>query len=300
MFNAICDHHFRDINFCIFNSCFDQFTIICINSTAFSIFFHFLAKVCFKFCNCFIGRISFCEFIVQFRQLFTFNVVNVGSEFCFFTSQISYKVVFWESNFYSYIITSFGANELIFKTRNKVARTDLQWVGFTLTAIESFAINSTFEVDNCEVALFHLGILVCNNHFRLLFSDVFQLILNLFVSYLSFFFFSVQAFVVTQFNIRAFCYSCFEDEVFTFFKLYLFDFRLGHRNDFIFLQSSCVVLVNEEIVSFIQNSFFTIVHFDDIAWCFTFTEARNVHLRSNAFYRCFNTSRNISSRYFDS
>ena len=117
-----------------------------------------------------------------------------------------------------------------------------------------------------------------NNHFCLLFTDVVQLFFDLFISYCSILFSASKPFIVAKFNFRAFSYSSFENQVFTFFELFTFDFWARLQERYHFHEVQHCSLASQYFECFFHDSVFAEVHFQNTARRMTFTEARNVYL----------------------
>lgn len=90
-------------------------------------------------------------FVVQFRQLFAFYVLDVYFEDSFFASQVFNKVIFRKGYFYVSGIAFRQANQLIFEAGDEGVGTNFQRIAFAFTAAERFAVNSTCKVDDSEV-----------------------------------------------------------------------------------------------------------------------------------------------------
>ena len=106
--NCVVDKFFHNsafeytVSFCFF-SCFD-----------------FFFKIFFVVCNCVELTNVFNEFIVIFRKFFFHNFIKFNFEYCRFTSKFFSAVAFWECNVNVEFVACFLANDLIFKTVDKL------------------------------------------------------------------------------------------------------------------------------------------------------------------------------------
>ena len=95
---------FNSVIICDFFSCFKFFTVF-----SFQLIksFNFIVKI-------------FSQLIIQSRNFFSFNFVNFSNKYSSFTCKISSLIVFWESYFNFYFITSFCSNQLVFESWDKL------------------------------------------------------------------------------------------------------------------------------------------------------------------------------------
>ena len=265
-------------------------------SVSFSSFLHTLFVVSTQLFYSFEVGLGSNIFVVQFRQLFAFYVLDVYFEDSFFASQVFNKVIFREGYFYVSGIAFGQANQLIFEAGDEGVGANFQRIAFAFAAAERFAVNGTSKVDDSEVAFFNYSAFFSNYHFSVAAHHVFNLSVNLLVGYFNFFFLYMQTFVFAQFRFRFQGYFNGQFHIFAFFEGRFFNFRIGYRDQFFLVQSFAVCFVSNDFKSFLFYSFFAIVHFDNSARSFAFTEARDICLVSNFLYSLFIACVYLSSR----
>ena len=121
-------------------------------------------------------------------------------------------------------------------------------------------------------------------------AQTLYLFFNCFVGNFNCFFFYMQFFVITKFNFRFEGYFNGKFHIFVFFKYGIFNLRVGYRNQFFLFQSFGIALVSNQFKCFLFYCFFAIVHFDNIAGGFAFTEAGDIYLACNfcnGFFKAF-------------
>ena len=203
-----------------------------------------------------------------------------------------------ECNVNFYFLADFSANKLLFETRDKCTGTDCQRIICTLAAFECYAINETFEIDYCHIAIFNSSIFNCNCS-----STVLALSLDLSVDFffsnchISCFYFNTFIFAERYFRLKS--YFCSEDERFAGFDLNYVDLWAGYDFFFAFCNS---VLVScwDKLVSciFIEDS--CAIHLlDHFARHFTFTETRNANFVLVFLVSCLNCLFEFFSGNFD-
>ena len=279
--DAVFDHDFGNFEGSVSYCQVNQSAFVSYFSLFFCSCLHAFFIVSAQFFNGFEIAVSCNVFVGQFRQYFAFNVLDVYFEYSFFTSQFSYEVFGREGYFYVSGITFGQANQLVFKAGDEGVRANFQRIAFAFAAAESFAVNSTSKVDDCEVAFFDYSAFFCNYHFSVAVAQVVHSSFQIFVGYNSFLFFNVQAFVFAQFRFRF--QSNFDNQfhVLTFFEHGSFYFRVINGDKFLEFQCFAVNFVSYHFESFLFNSFFAIVHFDNVTGSFAFTEARDIYALSN-------------------
>ena len=269
------NHSFRNFNYCVFNKLFHNTAFEYTVSFCFFSCFNFFFKILFVVCNCVELTNVFNEFIVVFRKFFFHNFIKFNFEYCRFASKLFSTVSFWESNVNVKFVACFLANNLVFKTINKLTWTEFKVVIFTFTAFKCFTIHKAFEVDNSCIAFFSCSVFN-SNHFSISFECSINSIFNFWFFNWNFFFFSCETFIF--FN---FCWR-----LNNYLKLYC-EAVFIERNDFIIKRSSnwnntCFFCSRIKklwvfcINCIVPENFFTIVSFNNVFWSFTFTEARYI------------------------
>ena len=288
--NAVFNHDFRNFKFRIGNSKVNQCFFVSDFGIVFCCFLHAFFIACAQFFNGFAIAVCCYVFVGQFGQFFAFNVLYVYFEDSLFAGQFFNKVFFREGYVHIGGIAFFKANELVFKARDEGVGTNFQRIAFAFAAAERFAVNGACKVDNCKVAFFNYSAFFSFYHFCMAVAQALYLFFNSFVGNFNCFFFNMQFFVVAQFNFRFQGYFNGKFHIFVFFKYGFFYFRVGNRDEFFLFQSLSVALVGNQFKSFLFYSFFAVVHFDNVAGGFAFTEAGDVYLACdfcNGFFIAF-------------
>ena len=302
--DALFNHFLRNIYFGVSYSLVDKSFMISFFCLLDSGKLHLLFNSGLQVIHGFKLADGFCKCIIKSRELFTFYITDMNGEFCFFTFQGIYEVVFRECDFHNHIIAGFMSFQLFFEARDKALGTDFQRISLSFAAFKGFAVNGSFKVDDSKVAFLQFCTIFCFFQSCILFSCCFELVQNLVIGDFRVFSLGFQTFIFTQFYFRTFYKGSSEISAIGFGELTFLHIRCGYRNQLLLGKSLLQGFIDHNVLGFRFYSGLAEMHFQDFTICLALTETGNSYLVRNAGYsslesllynfsRQFNTHRNL-------
>ena len=123
---------------------------------------HILFNALFKLVNGFIFAHILGELIVKLGKLLNLYLVKLNLEYCVLGGKLG-SVILRELNIDIEFITDAVTDNLILKAGNESTGADGQAVFFSLAAVKSNAVNKTFKINRCYVAVFNSSVVNIDN-----------------------------------------------------------------------------------------------------------------------------------------
>ena len=183
------------------NNCIFKCIVCCI----LCIFFQLLADIGLQFIYSIKLRSILNEFIVQFRQFFLRNAVDMALENSFLACIIFHLIIFRELYSYIEIFVNLVTCNLVFKARDELAAAQLELIIFALAAFECFITEETFKVQIYFIAHFSCAVINGNNT-RISLAHCFNLLINFFICYIFLNPRSFNALIISNTDFRL-CYA---------------------------------------------------------------------------------------------
>ena len=238
--------------------------------------FHVFAQIRLQL----IQRIEFAdifhELVVDFRQLFGFDLVQFALEHRGFAFQFFRVVIFGEGHIDFKFFIGVFADDLILETGDKLAGAQHQRVVLALAALEGFAIQEAFKIKGNGITVFRRAAFD-RHQTRVALLQLGDFGIHIFIGHRLNFFVGFQTFVLTHFDFGFHGDDRFEHQAF------------GTNADNIQINFVLDILVVGLFDGFVQRFGIHIVHrvlikhtgavhfFHQMTGSFAFAEARNHH-----------------------